>query len=282
MTRRFRQVDVFTDRLGYGNPLAVVADGDGLDDETMARFARWTNLSETTFLLPPTTPDADYRVRILTTTTEYPFAGHPTLGSAHAWLAAGGVPRTPGVVIQECGAGLVPVRVDADHLAFAAPPRTRTGDVEPEIRALVARAIGVPGDEWVACAWGVNGPQWLMIQLRDAAAVRAVDRDLATGMHHVGILGFANEIGVLGFEDAAARHVYEVRAFADGIEDPVTGSLNAAIAQWLRERGLVGADYLAAQGSQVGRAGEISVHDDGTDVWIGGRVATVVSGTVRL
>ena len=172
--------------------------------------------------------------------------------------------------------------MDADGLAFAAPPTTRAGEVEPELRALAARTIGVPEDEWVACAWGVNGPQWLMIQLRDAAAVRAVSRELATGMHHVGVMGFDNEIGVVGLAPAGSRYAYEVRGFADGFEDPVTGSLNAAIAQWLRGRGLVPADYLATQGSQVGRAGEIRVNDDGTDIWIGGRVETVISGTVRL
>ena len=150
------------------------------------------------------------------------------------------------------------------------------------MRALAARTIGVRESDWVACAWGVNGPQWLMIQLQDAAAVRGISRDLATGMHHVGVLGFENEIGIVGFEHAGGRYAYEVRAFADGIEDPVTGSLNASIAQWLRGRGLVPADYVAAQGSQVGRAGEIRVHDDGTDIWIGGRVETVISGTVRL
>lgn len=274
MQRRFVQVDVFGTGQLTGNPLAVVIEAEGLPDATLKAFANWTNLSETTFLLPPTDPAADYRVRILTASTEYPFAGHPTLGSAHAWLEAGGIPKTPGVVIQECGAGLVPVRLAEDGtLAFAAPPRTRKGEVDPETRRQAAITLGIPETEWVACAWGVNGPTWLLVQVADAATVRGITPNLIDGYDHV---------GVVGFEPAGSPITYEVRGFAGGFEDPVTGSLNASLAQWLRERGTVPADYAVAQGSQLGRAGRITVHDDGTDIWIGGAVRTVIAGTADL
>lgn len=273
MTRRFVQVDVFGTGPLTGNPLAVVVDGDGLSSGQMQTLARWTNLSETTFLLPPTQLGADYRVRIFSQVEEYPFAGHPTLGSAHAWLESGGVPRTAGTIVQECGAGLVPVRAGDGELAFAAPPRTRVGDVDQALRAEVADAIGIPEEEWVAAAWGVNGPPWLMVQLASADAVRAVRRNRLNPAHH---------IGLVGLEPEGAEHAYEVRALTDGFEDPVTGSLNAAAAQWFRERGLVPARYTVAQGSQIGRAGRVTVHDDGTDIWIGGRVTTVIRGTCEI
>ena len=274
MQRKFVQVDVFGTGQLTGNPLAVVIDADGLPDDTLKKFANWTNLSETTFLLPPTDPAADYRVRILTASTEYPFAGHPTLGSAYAWLEAGGKPKNSGVVIQECGAGLVPVRLSDDGtLGFAAPPRTRTGELDAETRRQVAVALGIPESEWIASAWGVNGPPWILVQLKDAATVRSLTPNLAGGLEVV---------GVVGFESPGSDVAYEVRAFAEGFEDPVTGSLNAALAQWLRERDVVPADYAAAQGSALGRAGRITVHDDGTDIWIGGAVNTVIAGTADL
>jgi len=274
MDRRFSQVDVFGAGPGpSGNPLAVVHDATGLDDAAMQAFAEWMNLSETAFLLPPAAAGADYRVRIFTPTGELPFAGHPTLGSAHAWLSAGGVPRAQGEVVQECGVGLVRVRRDADRLSFAAPPRRRTGPLDEAHLAIAEAALGIPRTDWVAHEWGDNGPPWMMVQLEDAGAVRRawVDRT-QLGVHdHLGLVGLA-----------ADGYAYEVRGVLAGFEDPVTGSLNAAVAQWLRGRGDVPATYVATQGSQVGRHGEVFVDDDGTDVWIGGRARTVVDGRVDL
>lgn len=274
MDRRFSQVDVFGAGPGpSGNPLAVVHDATGLDDAAMQAFAEWMNLSETAFLLPPAAAGADYRVRIFTPTGELPFAGHPTLGSAHAWLSAGGVPRTQGEVVQECGVGLVRVRRDADRLSFAAPPRRRTGPLDEAHLAIAEAALGIPRTDWVSHEWGDNGPPWMMVQLEDAGAVRRawVDRT-QLGVHdHLGLVGLA-----------ADGYAYEVRGVLAGFEDPVTGSLNAAVAQWLRGRGNVPAAYVATQGSQVGRHGEVFVDDDGTDVWIGGRARTVVDGRVDL
>ncbi len=275
--RPHTQVDVFGATPGTGNPLGVVHEAAGLDDAPLASFSRWTNLSEVTYLYPPTQPEADYRVRIFAGTRELPFAGHPTLGPAFAWLAAGGRPARADEVVQECGAGLVRVRVDGDRLSFAAPPRTRTG---PLSDAILDRALGFLGlqiDDVVDHEWGVNGPDWAMLRLRDDAAVRAVRPGGADA------LGF--DVGVVGLAPAGSPFAYEVRAFIPEptvIEDPVTGSLNAAAAQWLRGAGVVPPEYLAVQGSQLGAAGEIHVRDDGTDVWIGGRVATLVSGQVAL
>ncbi len=256
-----------------GNPLAVVHDACELDAAAMAAFASWTNLSETAFLLPPTDPAADYRVRIFTPTGELPFAGHPTLGSAHAWLAAGGRPQTDGELVQECGAGLVRVRRDGPRLAFAAPPRRRTGPLGDAEIAVIEDAIGIPSSEWVAHEWGDNGPPWMMVQLAGDATVRDVWVDRSK-------LGANQALGLVGLSDGG--YAYEVRGVLAFAEDPVTGSLNAAVAQWLRARGVVPASYLATQGSQVGRHGEIFVDDDGTDIWIGGRVCTVIAGTVEL
>lgn len=275
--RSFRQVDVFGSRPCLGNPLGVVHDASGLADEVMATFSRWTNLSEVTFLLPPTLPGADYRVRIFTGRRELPFAGHPTLGSAHAFLEAGGEPRSPGVVVQECGVGLVDVRVTDDGLAFSAPPLTQSGPLSGPDLAAACAFVGVDVAAVVAHAWGVNGPRWAMLRLADDAAVRAVR---PTGP---AALGF--EVGVVGLAAAASGFAYEVRGFLAEptvMEDPVTGSLNAAVAQWLRGEGLVPPRYVAVQGSQVGAAGEIQVSDEGGELWIGGRVHTVVSGAVSL
>ena len=271
--RSFRQVDVFGDGGITGNPLAVVHDTDGLSDAAMQAFATWTNLSETTFLLPPTDPGADYRVRIFTGTNELPFAGHPTLGSAAAWLAAGGRPGRSDEVVQECGVGLVRVRVADDRLAFAAPSRLRTGPLDAAHLAVAEAVLGVPRTEWLAHEWGDNGPPWTMVELADAAAVRAVRPDLTQ-------LGATQHLGIVGRADG--RYAYEVRGFVGSWEDPVTGSLNAAVAQWLRGRGVVPSSYVATQGSQLGRHGEIFVDDDGTDLWIGGPVRPVISGTVEL
>ena len=225
----FTQVDVFTDRLLRGNPVAVVHGADGVSDEQMAAFANWTNLSETTFLLAATDPGADYRLRIFTTQRELPFAGHPTLGSARAWLAAGGRPRVPGELVQQCAAGLIRIRQDGDRLAFAAPPLLRGGPVTPEDLVDVARAVGVQPADVVDAQWADNGPGWVALLLRDAQRVLALNPDTSQ-------FGRFPDIGVVGPYPPGSEAAFEVRAFlgADGAaEDPVTGSLNAALAQWL-------------------------------------------------
>jgi PhzF family phenazine biosynthesis protein len=270
-------VDVFTHEAYRGNPLAVLIDGDGLHDDVMQRFANWTNFSETTFLLPPTRPDADYRVRIFTTSTELPFAGHPTLGSCHAWLLTGGVPKDPKRIVQECGVGLVTIRRDADdRLAFAAPPLLRHGPLDDDTLARAVEALGIDPDEVVDAAWIDNGPGWLGVLLGSADAVLALkpaDSDL--------------KIGVVGPYPAGHDAAYEVRAFfpegARTFEDPVTGSLNASVAQWLVATGRTTPPYVATQGTVLGRAGRVRVdRDQAGQLWIGGGVMTCVEGTVSL
>lgn len=271
----FRQVDVFSAQPLLGNPVAVVHDADALDDETMARFARWTNLSETTFLLRPRDPAADYRLRIWTPGGELPFAGHPTLGSAHAWLEAGGVPAGSDVV-QECGAGLVRLRRDdAGRLSFQAPPLTRSGPVSAEDVAGICRALRIGTDAIVEASWIDNGPGWVGVLLADAAAVLALDPDLAA----FGDL----KIGVVGAYDDGPLAA-EVRAFCPGYgpaEDPVTGSLNAGIGQWLAGERLP-SSYVAGQGTVLGRAGRVHVTRTGDEVWVGGDTRTTITGTVAV
>ncbi|NQX15895.1 PhzF family phenazine biosynthesis protein [Rathayibacter sp. VKM Ac-2857] len=277
MERRFAQVDVFGAEPLLGNPVAVVVDGDGVSDASMAAFARWTNLSETTFLLPPTTPEADYRLRIFTPRRELPFAGHPTLGSAHAWLAAGGVPREAGVLVQECAAGQVRLRVMPGAIAFAAPPRQRTGPVDETTLERAAAALGLARAEILGHEWADNGPGWLALRLESAERVLAIRPESAR------LGGLA--VGVVGPHPAGAECAFEVRAFipdAGVAEDPVTGSLNAGIAQWLIGAGLAPERYVAAQGTAMGRAGRVLVERVGDDVWIGGATATLIEGTVRL
>jgi len=274
--RQFRQVDVFTAEPYLGNPLAVVLGADGLTDAQMQQFAHWTNLSETTFLLTPADESADYRVRIFMPTGELPFAGHPTLGSCHAWLEAGGQPRTPGLVTQECGAGLVQVRQEADGLAFAAPPLVRSGPVDDELAAHIAGILRVGRDEIVDLQWADNGPGWVVALLASAEAVLAV-RPGVTDL----------DLGVAGPYPAGSPAAFEVRAFfpKDGstAEDPVTGSLNASLAQWLLASGRASAPYLASQGTVLGRRGQVRVSQDADGaVWIGGSVVTCVDGTVLL
>lgn len=275
--RRFLQYDVFTDTPLRGNPLAVVHAAQGLGDAQMAAFARWTNLSETTFLLPPDNPAADYKVRIFTPGGELPFAGHPTLGSCRAWLDAGGSPRDPGVVVQECGVGLVRVRRDGERLAFAAPALRRTGPVEPTLRAQAIAALRLPADSVLRLEWIDNGPGWMAALLPDAATVLALQPDFAV-MQPL-------KLGVVGPWPAGSACQFEVRAFVPGLgvpEDPVTGSLNAGLAQWLIGAGLAPDRYVAAQGAALGRAGRVHVERQGADVWIGGAVCPVVTGTVAL
>jgi PhzF family phenazine biosynthesis protein len=275
---RFDQLDVFTAEALRGNPLAVVHDAAGLSDERLAAFARWTNLSETTFLLPPTDPDADYRVRIFTPALELPFAGHPTLGSCHAWLAAGGVPRAPGVVVQQCGVGLVRVRRSDDgRLAFAAPPLRRSGPLDAQTLAHAAAALRVDANRIRRHQWVDNGPGWLALMFDSAAEVLALQPDYAV-MADL-------KIGVIGPQAAGHETQFEVRAFVPSAgvpEDPVTGSLNAGLAQWLIGAGLAPAAYAAAQGAALGRAGQVFAAREGADTWIGGAVTAVISGTVAL
>ena len=279
--RRFSQLDVFTDQPLRGNPLAVVHDAQGLSDGQMADFARWTNLSETTFLLPPDDAGADYRVRIFTPGGELPFAGHPTLGSCHAWLSAGGVPREADVVVQQCGVGLVRVRRDrhgeSERLAFAAPALRRSGPVDAGLRAQAVAALGLDDAELLQLQWIDNGPGWMAGLLKDAAAVLALRPDFAAmrGLN----------LGVVGAYPAGSECQFEVRAFVPDLgvpEDPVTGSLNAGLAQWLIGAGLAPSRYVAAQGAALGRAGRVFVAKQGADIWIGGAVCSVVTGTVTL
>ncbi|MFE4195993.1 PhzF family phenazine biosynthesis protein [Paenarthrobacter sp. NPDC056912] len=275
--RPFHQVDVFSEVPYLGNPLAVVVDAEGLSSETMQHFANWTNLSETTFLLPPTDPAADYRVRIFTGSEEFPFAGHPTLGSAHTWLEAGGVPKTDGVLVQECGAGLVRVKHDAGRLAFAAPPLTRFGPVDAAVRSQLAAGLRLPEDALLDAAWLVNGPQWIGVLLESAEQVLAVEPDLVA----MGDL----KVGVIGPHKAGSGVDFEVRTFIPGdamVEDPVTGSFNAGAAQWLIGSGRAPEEYVAAQGTVLGRSGRIHVKAEDGEIWIGGASATCIQGTVLL
>jgi PhzF family phenazine biosynthesis protein len=276
MSRQFRQVDVFSATPYLGNPLAVVLGADGLSDGQMQRFANWTNLSETTFVLEPDDDRADYRVRIFTPTLELPFAGHPTIGTCHAWLEAGGQPRTAGVVVQQCGAGLVPVRQGADGLAFAAPRLLRDGPVDEATAVHIAGILGIGRDQIVDLQWADNGPGWVAVLLESADAVLAVQPGL-TDM----------DLGIAGPHPPGSPVAFEVRTFLPNrgatAEDPVTGSLNASLAQWLLASGRATAPYLASQGTVLGRSGRvrISQDEDGT-VWVGGDAVTCVSGTVLL
>jgi PhzF family phenazine biosynthesis protein len=277
--RKFSQLDVFTDTPLRGNPLAVVHGADGLSDAEMAAFARWTNLSETTFLLKPTDEGADYRVRIFTPGGELPFAGHPTLGSCHAWLAAGGRPRREGQVVQQCGVGLVNVRRDGARLAFAAPALKRE-PVEDGLLAQVVEALGLPASDLLGACWLDNGPKWLGLRVAHASRLRALqpDHGRLKKLAKVGLVAPQDEAGATGTN-------FEVRGFAAPIgieEDPVTGSLNASLAQWLIGEGLAPASYVAAQGTAMGRAGRVHIAREGDTVWVGGDVAPCIEGTVRL
>jgi PhzF family phenazine biosynthesis protein len=304
-TRRFKQVDVFTATPYLGNPLAVVLDGSGLGDDEMQRFARWTNLSETTFVLPPTSSAADYRVRIFTPGGELPFAGHPTLGTCHAWLQTGGSPRHPDLVVQECQVGLVTIRRAGHHLAFAAPQLLRSTP-EPALLARVATALGLAPSQILAAQLLNNGPVFLGLLLDSPDTVLGLEPD------HLALKSMNQKVGVAARVPAPeapvliARASREARAFADhaadaatlaapdlevrafvapvGIaEDPVTGSLNASLAQWLMADGHMPERYVAAQGARLGRAGRVHLERDATgQVWVGGQVATCIDGHVQL
>lgn len=275
----YAQVDVFTGVALKGNGLGVVIAADGITSEQMQAFANWTNLSETTFLLKPTKPEADYRVRIFTPARELPFAGHPTLGSCHVWLGNGGKPKSAEHVVQECGVGLVKLRRDGKRLAFAAPPCKRSGAVEADVLERIAKSLRVAPTAIKASQWADNGPGWVGVLLGSRSEVLALKPDFAA------MQGLA--IGVVGPADTKddTDAQYEVRAFipGDGVpEDPVTGSLNASLGQWLIGAGLAPAKYTAAQGTAIGRAGRVYIEKIGSDVWVGGETVTCIEGTVTL
>jgi PhzF family phenazine biosynthesis protein len=273
----FQQVDVFTNQPLKGNPLAVVVGADGLSDSTMASLGNWTNLSETTFLLTASVPTADYRVRIFTPERELPFAGHPTLGSCHVWLNNGGAPKRL-YIVQECAAGLIKIKRDGNRLAFAAPPLRRTGPVEPDLLAKIAHGLRIKPEAIKASQWVDNGPGWVAVMLGSRADV------LALKPNYSGLLGV--NLGVVGPWTAADGEGadFEVRAFiaSRGSEDPVTGSLNAGLAQWLIGGGLAPSAYVASQGTALGRDGRVNIEREGDDIWVGGNTVTVVNGTIEL
>ncbi|MEO5640680.1 MAG: PhzF family phenazine biosynthesis protein [Sphingomicrobium sp.] len=277
--RAYFLVDVFGSEPCSGNPLPVIVANGELSTERMQAITRWFGYSETAFLEPPTDPAADYLVRIFTLDRELPFAGHPTLGSCHAWLAAGGRSRDPGLIIQQCGAGLVRVRRRRDALAFAAPPLIRSGPVEQPDLARIAEFLSIDGADIIDSHWVDNGPGWVAVMLASAEAVLALDPP-ANWPDRI-------ELGVVGAHPAGGPLAYEVRSFFTGqrhaiVEDPITGSLNASLAQWLIGSGRFTPPYRARQGTCLGRTGEVLVDADGADIWIGGRTVTIASGETLL
>ncbi|MGB7861632.1 MAG: PhzF family phenazine biosynthesis protein [Acidimicrobiia bacterium] len=280
MKRRFDMVDVFGSGPVSGNPLAVVHDADGLSTDDMQAITRWLNLSETTFLVSPTSAEADYHVRIFTLISELPFAGHPTLGTCHSWLAAGGQPKRTGRVVQECGAGLVQL-TKKDLLAFAAPGLLREGEVDAETKRQVLAVLGVTEADIVDIVWADNGPGWIGVLFPDHDSVLALQPDIGryTGTGQI-------DIGVVGPHPTDSDVDFEVRAFFSNgfgqiLEDPVTGSLNASLGQWLIGSGRAADSYLAAQGTAIGRAGRVHVsRDEAGDVWVGGTTETLVQGEI--
>jgi PhzF family phenazine biosynthesis protein len=276
VARQFSLVDVFTSVPYRGNPVAVILDGDGMSTEQMQSFADWMNLSETTFVLPPAVAGADYRVRIFTPTLELPFAGHPTLGTCHAWLEAGGTPREPGTIVQECGAGLVTLRQTPAGLAFAAPPLLREGPVDDEMLDHIASILRIERSDIVDASWADNGPGWVAVLLASADAVLAV-RPGETDL----------DLGVAGPYPPGSPAAFEVRAFfpkaGATVEDPVTGSLNASLAGWLLGTGRAEAPYLASQGTVLGRSGRVHIsRDDDGVIWVAGGTVTCVTGQASL
>jgi PhzF family phenazine biosynthesis protein len=278
----FSQIDVFTPTRYLGNPVAVVHDADDLSEAQMAEFARWTNLSETTFLLSPTDPAADYRVRIFTATEELPFAGHPTLGTCHAWLEAGGRPASVdgATVVQECALGLVTLSRSPDGLAFAAPPLRTDEPLDDETLTAIVSALGVPGEAVVDHRVLNNGPTWVGVLLDSAERVLG----LAPAWPRTPLPW----VGVVGAYATGGPADFEVRAFAPGwggVEDPVTGSLNASLAQWLIGTGRAPDRYVASQGTRLGRRGRVQISRvvdaaGGGQVWVGGATVTCIWGTV--
>ena len=279
MTRAFKQVDVFTNSLGSGNPVAVVLDGHGLTNDDMTRFASWTNLSETTFVLPPTEPGADYHVRIFTPTMELPFAGHPTIGTCHAWLEAGGQPAAADRIVQQCGVGLVTLRRVDGRLAFETPPCRRSGPVDDDLAASMLTDLGLAANQVLDMTWADNGPGWIGILVDSVETLRSLEPTWNRLDINPGVAART------GAEDPMAPAL-EVRAFFYGggtREDPVTGSLNGSLAQWLLGNGTLTAPYIASQGVSMGRNGRVYVSET-TDggIWIGGDAMTGIDGTVVL
>jgi PhzF family phenazine biosynthesis protein len=276
----FQQVDVFSPEPLLGNPLAVVIGADSLSDKQMAAFANWTNLSETAFLLEPRSPDADYRVRIFNPDREVPFAGHPTLGSCHVWLASGGKAKGRDIV-QECGIGLIPIRGEPERLSFAAPKLIRSGPVEPEILARVVKGLRVARDAITASNWVDNGSRWLAVMLRSREDVLALQPNYSeiAGLK-VGAFAAFNPL------KGGTSAQFEVRAFSAegtvGHEDPVTGSLNAGLARWLIDSRIAPSEYVVSQGTAVRRVGRVHIKQDGSQIWIGGAVRTCVTGKLML
>lgn len=271
----FAQVDVFSQSLYQGNPLAVILEAEDLSDSDLQKIARWTNLSETTFLLPPTQEGADYRVRIFTPRGELLFAGHPTLGSAHAWLEHHGDSRDKEVLVQECAAGLIKVRRGEGILSFAAPATQRSGDLNEDFLATIARAFGIERQDIAAHQWVDNGPGWAVVQLPTAQQVLDLQPDLSLIPDAM--------VGAIGAYPAGSEFDFEMRTFAPraGVaEDPVCGSMNASVGQWLIRSGRVDGAYRVSQGSLLGRAGDITITPDemGT-VWVGGATNTLFRGT---
>lgn len=275
--RRFIQCDVFsTDQMG-GNPLAVVVEAEGLSDDQMQRFANWTNLAETTFLLPPRDPGADYRVRIFTPRREMKFAGHPTLGSCAAWLATGGTPRVAGKVVQECAIGLVNIDTSGDEPAFVAPG-TRISPMAPAEQERYRLALGLSKDDVISAICLDNGPQWNVLELRDARTVLAIDAARVQWPEYAGL-------SVIGAHPSGHACAYETRNLAPSSgmsEDPITGSLNAALACWLRDRGSIADGIVISQGTCLGRTGRVSVRPSGRDLLIGGHVNILIDGHLAL
>ena len=278
MTAPYLLVDVFGTAPFSGNPLPVIAQADALDPAEMQRITRWFGYSETAFLVAPTDPAADYRTRIFTLDRELPFAGHPTLGSCHAWLAGGGMPANPDRIVQQCGAGLVELRRSDDSLAFAAPPLIRSGPVHETDLADVTEFLRIDRAAIVEAQWIDNGPGWIGVRLASADAVRA----LRPPPHWPQRI----EVGVVGLHQPGSRYAYEVRAFfsdkrGEIIEDPITGSLNASLAQWLTGSGLVTPPYLARQGTAIDRDGRVHINRDSSGtIWVGGHTVTIASGTL--
>lgn len=293
--RPFQQIDVFSDQPFMGNPLALVHDAQDMSDADMASMARWTNLSETAFLLPPTHPDADYRVRIWTPRMELPFAGHPTLGSCHGWLTKGEAPRQTGVIVQECAIGLVRIRRNNHHLAFAAPPLLKTGPIEPARLDRVTKALGLRVSQILDHQIIDNGPGWIGLLLDNAQSVLAIEPDpVALAPYKVGVIGAyqaTDKTDTLKMDAA-----FEVRAFAPAggiLEDPVTGSLNAGLASWMVAEGIItrilpptqtsqpNLAYIVSQGTRLGRRGRLFIEQDGQEIWIGGHTLTTIEGSLH-
>ncbi|HET7176726.1 MAG TPA: PhzF family phenazine biosynthesis protein [Gammaproteobacteria bacterium] len=277
MKHGFQLVDVFGESPDFGNALAVISDGEDLTTEAMLKITRWLNLSETVFLLPPGVPGADYRARIFTLEREMPFAGHPTLGACHAWLSAGNRPRNPAEIVQECGIGLVRIRNTGTTLEFAAPPLIDSGDVEESRLTEISKFLGIPRSRIVDARWADNGPGWFMVLLGSAAEVL----ELKPARSYEGRL----DLGVVGPYPASSPAAFELRAFfTDHLgsvrEDPVTGSLNACVAEWLVATSRASLPYIASQGSRVGRSGRVYVTaGERGEIWIGGRTTTLFAGT---